>query len=41
MKIRVALIDDHPIFVAGLKQLLESDGRYGGEGSGPKQRRGG
>ena len=28
MKIRVALIDDHPIFVAGLKQLLESDGRY-------------
>jgi len=28
MKIRVALIDDHPIFIAGLKQLLESDGRY-------------
>ncbi len=28
MKIRVALIDDHPIFIAGLKQLLESDGHY-------------
>ncbi|MDD3698355.1 MAG: response regulator transcription factor [Atribacterota bacterium] len=28
MKIRVALIDDHPIFIAGLKQLLESDDRY-------------
>lgn len=28
MKIKVALIDDHPIFVAGLKQLLESDGHY-------------
>lgn len=25
---RVAIVDDHPIFAAGLKQLLESDGRY-------------
>jgi DNA-binding NarL/FixJ family response regulator len=25
---RVALVDDHPIFAAGLKQLLESDGHY-------------
>jgi len=28
MGIRVAIVDDHPIFAAGLKQLLESDGRY-------------
>ncbi len=25
---RVALVDDHPIFAAGLKQLLEIDGHY-------------
>lgn len=28
MKIRVALIDDHPIFIAGLKRLLESNEHY-------------
>lgn len=28
MKIRIALIDDHPIFIAGLKRLLESDDSY-------------
>lgn len=28
MKIRIALIDDHPIFLAGLKRLLESNDSY-------------
>jgi DNA-binding NarL/FixJ family response regulator len=28
MKIRVALVDDHPIFLAGLKRLLESDDQF-------------
>ncbi len=28
MKIRIALIDDHPIFIAGLKRLLESSDSY-------------
>ncbi|QPM68248.1 response regulator [Atribacter laminatus] len=28
MKIRIALIDDHPIFLAGLKRLIESTNSY-------------
>lgn len=28
MKIRIALIDDHPIFLAGLKRLIESTDSY-------------
>ena len=28
MKIRIALVDDHPIFLAGLKRLLESSESY-------------
>jgi len=28
MKIRIALVDDHPIFLAGLKRLLESEEHY-------------
>ncbi|MEI6158127.1 MAG: response regulator, partial [Atribacterota bacterium] len=28
MTIPIALVDDHPIFSAGLKRLLEDDGQY-------------